>query len=215
MRILKEPLYVLFLLLIVSCNQSSAVNKNELQLEIIQSTIYELIPHDPGLLPLEILYDPADSKEDQKRKFDSVARQKRHEIDSMGMEILLSDKLEAPRYLLDEVPKKYIKANNLIMSDLTEQRINIDKLVSNKRIKICRRDHNRELPVNAIGTVFYSGMYFNAAHDRAMFEFQYLGRSCIDGYSQLIVVRKKNNKWIITSGMPNVRAILKHKSTKT
>lgn len=191
-------------ILLSGCNHENPLNEDELEIEIINQTIFELVPEYPDLFPIEYPY--TNSKELQELRYDSALSHKKNQIDSLGIEICLDDELEIPNdYFLNQL-KQQKEFEHTTLVGIKKKKINFQAIHSTIKTRIIPKSKTGDLPINNLGYAKYSRIFFNQKKNMAMFVFRLSGRTCTDGIHEFVVVKKEGNKWRIINEQGKARS---------
>lgn len=190
-----KHIIIAFSIVFFGCNQKNQLDETKLEIEIIQQTIFELTPEYPDILPLEIPF--TDSEELSKQRFDSAKVHKIHQIDSLGLEIWLHDEMEIPHDDFFTKLKQNKTFTDISVQGVKKKKLNLNNINSDNKIRIIPKSKMDELPINNIGFVRYSRIFFNEKKDLAMFVIDYSDRTCTGGFHKYVLVKKNGKKWKI------------------
>ena len=185
---------------LISCNNEELKKQlpkvEDVESDIIRETIFTLAPNQPAQLP--IVFVNSTSEEINKYRLDSIKKNRENIIDSLGLEIWLSDQLSIPSKGLLDFYKEYYPDLNLKNFDgLKTKSIKLQEFkdTNNKTVKLT--NSFSDMNVNTIGFVEYSRMIFNQSMDSAFFIFQYKGSDCTDSETKFVNVCLNNKRWEI------------------
>lgn len=187
---------ITFILVGCKSDQSEKVSISDLEVEVINNTIFELTPNHPAELPIVHVY--SENEDINTFRFDSVKAKNRRDIDSLGLEIWLYNKLIIPdSNLLCFIRQHNDEYKSISFSRLKTREVPEKAYTSKTPIRVVKKSMYEEMKVNTIGFVKYSRFIFTPNKDTVKFIYQFSGEGCTEGSFKLVTASKNKEKWEI------------------
>lgn len=178
----------------VSGKKDPKPSKIDLEIDIINSTLSEIVPKYPLCVPAPI-------EGESKTEYTNRIKKLKSRLDSTGMTLELKSHLKpinptVLEYLLKE--EKNSKFKMLKNAPKSERKIDFSLIKNYKNVKVTESTSEIfEFNCKTIGVIEYSRMAFNKDSTLAVFQFNFSDGSCLGGKGGTILVEKEKKKWVI------------------
>ena len=194
----KLILNITLLLILASCSEfpQEKPNIDDLEYEVIRSTIDDLVPLKPA--DLTIVHPSSENEEVNKFRYDSVITVNQKIVDSLGLEIWLLDELFVPDSVILQVMLDALGENELLsFSGVESKEIDEIEFENNSKLRIMLKESFEKMNVNTVGILQYSRILFSAEMDTAKFIYNFNSGNCTDGWFGVATSTFENDQWRI------------------